>query len=381
MRILIITPHLILRKGPYVWVREMVRKLSEKGIESHVLVFNEDVSEKNVIPYRKVHKLEKFFFKYPIFSLGKKIRTLDVENQYDIIHAIDPLICGFNAVRIGKETRTPSVITLHSEYFTEIQTWSSEQVIRIFSRSIPPFAKIGTYILSKIGIYSMDNTDKLVVPNNYLKKYLESYSLKSSVIPNGVNIDSYNQNTSQNDDETTVLSISHMKVPKKVEGLKILIDAMQIVRRDLPDTKLRVVGDGIYLPMLKEYSIKKRVDVDFLGFREDIPQLLKNCTIYVHSSLQDIFPLAVLEAMASKVPIVATNVGGIPELIDDSINGFLCNPNPNEISKKIIRLLEDQQLRFKFANTSFNIVQNKFSWDRVVKEYIGLYEGLVSYKK
>lgn len=377
MRILIITPHLNLRKGPYVWLRGLSEMLIKKGIDCHILVFNEKINEENVISYTKVRGFEKFLFNYPMLSLCRKIRTMDAENHYDIIHAIDPLVAGFNGVRIGLERKIPTVVTLHGEFFTLVNSWSTEQVERMFSTPIPLLIKIGAKIQSIIGTYAMSKTDKLVVPNNYLKDHLRKHSINSIVIPNAINMNDFNVKVPFEKDEINVLSISHMKVQEKVDGLKILIDAMELVQEEKPDVKLRIVGDGNYLQMLKNYSTKNKADVEFLGYREDIPELLNACTIYAHSSFQDIFPIALLEAMVSRKSIVATRVGGIPEVVKDNENGFLCSHDPKEISEKILLLLSDKGLRESLGNAGYQMVKEKYTWDMVAGKYINLYEELI----
>jgi glycosyltransferase involved in cell wall biosynthesis len=81
--------------------------------------------------------------------------------------------------------------------------------------------------------------------------------------------------------------------------------------------------------------------------------------------------------MASKIPVVATNVGGVSEIIQDGVNGILCEPNAESLANGIIRLLSDKTLREKIGEEARKLMVEKFDWELVVDQYLEFYEDII----
>nr|MQY69267.1 glycosyltransferase [Bacillota bacterium] len=131
------------------------------------------------------------------------------------------------------------------------------------------------------------------------------------------------------------------------------------------------VGDGELREkmesLVKELEIKD--NVVFTGSREDIPKILKVMDIFVLPSLWEGLPIVLLEAMASKKPIVATDVIGNKEVVVDGKTAFLVPPkNPGRLAEKIISLIKNKPLREKFGESGRRRVEETYPLDRMVKE-------------
>jgi len=105
-----------------------------------------------------------------------------------------------------------------------------------------------------------------------------------------------------------------------------------------------------------------------------MPELLKLFDLYMLPSLWEGLPMVLLEAMAAGCPIVATNVGGNPSIIQNGYNGSLIEPgNPDIIASEIIKVLSDKKVLLKYANNSRNIFRDKFSAQMMTRKYENLY--------
>ena len=131
----------------------------------------------------------------------------------------------------------------------------------------------------------------------------------------------------------------------------------------------------------KVNSLNLSKNILFLGEREDIPELLSCMDIFVLPSLREGFPNTILEAMASSLPVVATDVGGVRELIIPSETGFIVPPaNTSALYESLSKLIQDKDLRYKMGNAGFERVK-QFSIDKMAKETENLYQELIRGKK
>lgn len=161
---------------------------------------------------------------------------------------------------------------------------------------------------------------------------------------------------------------------------RILIEILPDLKKISPQIKLILVGGGEEEGNLKKSAIKKGVknDVIFLGQRSDVNQILKAFDIFVFPSLTEGLPLVVIEAMATGLPIVASHVGGIPELVVNGETGFLVSPtSKEEIKEAIIKLLNNPELRKEMGQIARKRFETHFSLPQMVQKYIEVYEEVV----
>jgi len=159
------------------------------------------------------------------------------------------------------------------------------------------------------------------------------------------------------------------------------IAAIPKVIDEIPDAKFLVIGDGPLETELKKMSDKLGVgeNVLFLGWRQDIKDLLKIIDVVVLPSLWEGLPVSILEAMALSKPIVATNIKGNNELVVHGETGYLVEPgNPQEISSYVLKLLTDQSLAKKMGRLGYTRVKEKFALNKIVQQTSLLYENLLN---
>jgi glycosyltransferase involved in cell wall biosynthesis len=192
-------------------------------------------------------------------------------------------------------------------------------------------------------------------------------------IPNGIDVASYcvkiNKKKKLKElglsaDLKVVGTICRLVEPKK--GVEVLLEATQILQKKF-DFQLLVVGSGKNELKLRLFAEKKGINVSFLGERTDVMEILHVMDVFVLASFYEGFPVVILEAMASRIPVVASRVGGLSEVVQDRETGFLVEPgNPNELAKKIKELLVNRKMRNNFGEAGFKRVKENFSIDKTV---------------
>jgi glycosyltransferase involved in cell wall biosynthesis len=163
------------------------------------------------------------------------------------------------------------------------------------------------------------------------------------------------------------------------KGQKHLVDAAALVVRQVPDAHFLILGEGEVRPALerqiKELHLEKHVLLP--GFRTDVLSLLKAFDVFVMSSVTEGLGTSLLDAMAAARPIVATEAGGIPEVVVNGRTGLLVPVRDHErLAGAIVRLLTDGALRERVALAGLNRVRAEFSVERMVGETLALYERL-----
>jgi len=166
-----------------------------------------------------------------------------------------------------------------------------------------------------------------------------------------------------------------------VKDLKTLLDAAYLVKQNMKNIKIVIAGEGSEKKALEDYAVKKGIGnhVIFTGQRNDIPDLLNMMEIYVQPSLYEGMSNTIMEAMACRCAIIATNAGGNPELIEHDKDGILFKPgNAKDLSSYIIRLHNDPLKRNSLAERAYEKAKEQFSLESMVRNYENLYMGLMN---
>ena len=203
------------------------------------------------------------------------------------------------------------------------------------------------------------------------------------VIPNGIDLERF-ENLSRakarselqiKETEKIILFVGTLRA---VKGVKYLIQAMSIMGQNSINARLILVGNGEERQSLqgltKELDLEE--DVTFVGKvpNEEIPQYMIASDVFVLPSLSESFGIVNLEAMACGLPIVATKVGGLPEIIEEGKNGFLVEPkNLEQIAEKVRLLLGDDELRRRISENNKTRVK-EYSWESVVDRLEWVYK-------
>jgi glycosyltransferase involved in cell wall biosynthesis len=174
-------------------------------------------------------------------------------------------------------------------------------------------------------------------------------------------------------------------IPAK--GLDYLVLAAEIIRERAPDIRpiFFIVGstevDELYYQSLQARVAEQELNVVFTGWQDDPYSFYENADIVVLPTLSEGFPRSVLEAMFCGIPVVASAVGGIPEIVVDGETGYLVPPgDANALANALLRLLRDPHLRIKFGRAGRERVQQHFSSEQMIEKIQALYLKLLASK-
>lgn len=245
--------------------------------------------------------------------------------------------------------------------------------------------KLPRFIEICLGILT-NQSDKVIFVSKYLmKNYIDLYKIKRNkinVIYPGVKVRkvtesdvySFKQKYGIKDNKKILLAQGLTSTLNKANGLKLIIESLHEIKKVYSDVYLIATGSGSFNEELNELVNKENLseNVILTGNVENpfIPLYL--CDIFTHVVYKEAISLAVLEAMSMGKPIIATNIGGIPEIIYNGKNGILISPDKKEIIEKISYLFENKTIAETMGYNA-KLFSNKFTWNKVVEEIINLY--------
>jgi glycosyltransferase involved in cell wall biosynthesis len=206
------------------------------------------------------------------------------------------------------------------------------------------------------------------------------------VVRNGLDLEAFDRAAEPNPEFPTpeaggVVCIANMHHP--VKGQTDLLMAMKEVVRARPEAHVIFVGDGVRRALLersaRQLGIAERCH--FLGHRLDAPAILVRAALSVSASYSEGISNAIMEAMAARLPVVATAVGGSPELVREGVNGYLVPPGaPAALARRILDVLASAPLRRRMGERGRRIIQKEFSVEQMRTSYDALYEELIGLK-
>jgi glycosyltransferase involved in cell wall biosynthesis len=277
----------------------------------------------------------------------------------------------------------PDILHLHSGHAQSIGVLAAK-----FSGTRPRIVttrRVDFHLKSK---WKYVNADRIIAISEGVRKVLIADGVpaeKIQTVYSGIDLDRFSGSASEDylykefniaSGRPVIVTVAAL-APHK--DLKTLISAAAVMKKTFPEAVFIIVGEGELEKELKAQAEAEGVSqtVIFTGFRMDVPQFLKIGAVFVLSSYLEGLGTSVIDAMACGLPVVATKVGGIPELIKDGENGFLVEPgNPELLAERIKALLEQPGLRARFSSN--NIARaSGFSKDQMIQGTEKVYGELV----
>ena len=307
--------------GSGVVATELGIELAARGHEIHFISYAMPIRLTDTNDRIQFHEVE--ISSYPLFdhapyalTLAVKMMQVAESEGLDLLHvhyAIPHSVSAFLARSMAAPRRLPFITTLHG---TDITLVGSD-------RSFLPITK-----------FSIEQSDGVTAISHYLKqRTLEEFDIKNpiEVVPNFVNCDLYFRKDDPSlraewapEGEPILMHLSNFRPVKRLTDV---VEIFALVREKMP-AKLVLIGDGPDRSAA-EYIVRKKKlvrDVHFLGKQDRVYQHLAQADLFLLPSDMESFGLAALEAMACEVPVVASNVGGVPEVIEHGVDGYLHEP-------------------------------------------------------
>lgn len=315
------------------------------GISTHVArLMEHSRADFEIITYSNtvnIPFLRAFFFVFLGFFNG-------IFKSFDIIHAHYALPQGFLGLLLKYFKSKPLIITVHGSDIT------------LLSKNL---------LAGQVMRFVLKRADRVIAVSNFLKGEVEKMGVpqeRIDVIYGGVTL---SEDSEPFEPDGRVVTFIGSLVPQK--GVDVLIAAFKKIETE--NTNLIIVGDG---PERRRLEAMAKGNIQFLGRRKGIKNVLEKSEVLVLPSKEEGFGLVLLEAMAAGVPVVAANVGGIPEIVADGQSGILVErENIEQLAEAIDRVLQAEELRKTLIENGFEKA-NGFTWEKMGGEIDGLYEDL-----
>ena len=303
------------------------------GIGGHAAMLADKLSDygykvkKMQVPHIPIKNL-----KNPSFALFSSLKSLTNQESFDIVHGFNiPSAYGMKYAK-GKK----KVLSVHGVF--------SEQVDSLHSKSVSSVAKIAE---SQV----LNWPDKLTTDSKATQKlYKEKFGLNFEYLPSPLDIQKFSSISDVTKIENQVAYVGRDSYEKGIDILK--------------QAESKIEGNVVYC-----------TDRSW----DDAMKIIKSSQVIVVPSRMESLPTTVKEAFYLNVPVVATNVGGIPELIKDNETGILVpSENPDRLADAVNELLSDKQKAKRLANNGNKFVKSNMTWDIILPKYIQFYEELLA---
>jgi len=322
------------------------------------------------------------------FDLYRYIKNRISMDKVDIIHHVLPFgyKATFNfAYRLARKYNKPFVIgPLQSPllFFGHDAYEGISFAKKAILQDIDILRRIASPFLFVLFKKTIENATLLVVTTLFTKKLYEPYAKESriTVIPFGIDTNIIKVKNYSNSGEKVSIVYSGALIYRK--GVHYLLIAFSKIIKQHPNVELHIYGDGPqkqYLKQLASYlGISNKVFFHGLLPRQKLLNEYSKHDIYVHPSLSESFGVAVLEAMAAGLPVVAFNIPNLNEIVTHNKVGLLAVPHDiNDLANKISILIENEELRKKFGQNARKKVLETYDWNVISQRYITIYRNII----
>lgn len=376
MKILLITRKFGRSGGIARYTWELTKRFLPKH-EVKILTSAYDVSIKNLNIYQRQFKDYPLYLS-PILNTIKTSQYVDkIKNTFDIDLIVSNRYESYNA----------DIITMHNCH----KAWINRLKKLDMKQKIKTWLNPWNYIVDSLEKKAFSHAEMIITVSNMVKReLLRYYPLspgKIKVIRNGVDIDTFKPNAAKGKKIRDKYGISQKETlllfvggAFKRKGLELLIKAIPKIQDS--SIKLLVVGGGptsFYSQLTKNLEVENKII--FAGFVSAIEDYYQAADIFILPSLYDPFPLTVLEAMASGIPVITSNNVGVAEIITNEKNGILIKEKltPQAIANKVNFLLSNPEVMKNISQYARNIAK-KYSWDKVANRTLNVYKQVLKKK-
>lgn len=229
---------------------------------------------------------------------------------------------------------------------------------------------------------SLERARVIVVPSGFLRNIFEKFGFKTIIIPNIIDLDRFVVNDRKNNIEKRAPHIVVTRNLELIYDIATVVRAFSYIRKNIPAARLTIAGSGPERSVLEQLVANLELDkgVCFTGRldNEKIAALYQEADVMVNASLVDNMPISILEALASGVPVVSSNAGGIPYLVTHEKNALLVSPaDPAAMAEAVLRVLDDRDLAERLIEEGLKLSQ-KFAWLNVRERWLSVYQQVLS---
>ena len=360
--------------GSGVVATELGIELAQRGHEIHFITYSQPfrlTQPQNNVHFHEVEVSNYPLFDYPPYDLALASRMAEVADiyrldllhvHYAIPHSVSAMLAKQMLAAQNGGRKLPFVTTLHGTDITLVGA----------DRSYLPITR-----------FSIEQSDGVTAISKYLRdRTVQEFEIKNpiQVIFNFVNCDIYRRDDKAaqrraeyaDSNERLLVHLSNFRSVKRVPDV---IEVFDRVQKKVP-SRLLMIGDGPDRATAEWMARRKGISdrIHFIGKQDRVNEKLATADLMLLPSQLESFGLAALEAMACEVPTIATRVGGVPEVIEDGVNGCLAEVGDIEgMSRMATELLEDEDKLRKMGKRARISAQSKFCSTRIIPDYEDFY--------
>ncbi|MCA9306232.1 MAG: glycosyltransferase family 4 protein [Phycisphaerales bacterium] len=304
----------------------------------------------------------------PIFKSARALAPILRELNADIVHAHNvyaEVVAYIAARKTGAKVMNTLYVWADFGWKRNIQQWISARLIRRFD------------LVTSQCPQTMNETIRRGVPASRQKVLI------SGIRPLGDRMDPQTRRARRaemgmHDDDFVLVNVARL-YPEKAQDL--LLRAFKRIHEQRPQTQLRIYGIGPLNAELRALCTSLGLDdcVRFMGFAEDLPSILQCCDMMIHPSHAEGVPLSICEGMRAGLPILATRVGGVPDMITDDRSGCLIPPNDeSNLAETAVALIDDETTRKRLGEGARRFIEEEYSLEVAADGLMRTYEELAA---
>jgi len=344
-------------------------KLSEKGFDVQVLTRHlknlpGTDKVKGIPVYRQIRVLPWRRIFGPSYLISVLWFLFKKRHSYDIIHC--HILYGFH-----------SIAALILQFFS-----GKKVVVKVAATGpLSDFASLKKVMFGSFFLERLKKLDRIITICSQATIEASNEGFPPSQItriPNGVNTDFFHPAWKQQVQPGKIIFIGSLNPMK---GVHLLIECVARLKEENQQIKLEIIGDGQERSKLEDLTSALGITnmVRFYGEIRDVRKHLQEAELFVLPSFSEGLPNVILEAMATGLPVISTRTGGIPDIIEDGINGLLVEPrNIDQLCEAVNRVLGNRALAQQLALKARETIEARFSIDHTANQYIKLYKELIS---
>ncbi|MGM9928174.1 MAG: N-acetyl-alpha-D-glucosaminyl L-malate synthase BshA [Bacillus sp. (in: firmicutes)] len=362
--------------GSGVVATELGRLLADRGHNIHFISSSMPFRLKKIHPRIFFHAVDVntySVFQHPPYdlTLASKIAEVIKREKLDILHAhyaIPHAVCAILAKQMV-DCDVKIVTTLHGTDITVLGYEHSLQKLIKFGIEKSDYVTAVSHSLAE-ETKTLVNPDKEIhTVHNFIDERVYKVQPESTL-----------KEQLGLQDEKVIIHVSNFREVKRVEDIIRVFERIQ----QKIHAKLLLVGDGPEMSVILELvdSLQLQNQVLFLGKQENVEELYSISDLMLLLSEKESFGLVLLEAMACGIPCIGTNIGGIPEVIEHGVTGYVCEVGDiNTIARYALSVLQDDQLHERMSYNCLEAVQHKFQSSSIISQYENIYYNLLSGSK
>ena len=357
--------------------------LSKKGVQTTVFC------AKAQTPSREQANSNLEIIRLPCLELPPRFVWFQIQNlkfftnafkDYSVLHVFNPQ-AGATTAFLKRKLKKPLITSIHGLHLTSLKLSLCSPRVNWTPKDIG-FQLAGYPVQFLAHDICLRNSDQVAVCNHstvtqlrQMFSYLEPE--KISVIYNGLNFEDIKP--AENGNDGAIVYCGRLYWAK---GVTFFVHALSNLRRSHPDFQAKIFGDGPLREktrsLISNLGLSENVSIEGFIPRKQLFGEISKASMVVLPSLYEAQPVAVLEAMACRKPVVAFDLPFAAEIIKPGVNGFLAKPgNVKDLADKMSMLLEDANLRARLGANGYAYVKQNHSWDVLVEKYLDLYSRII----